>query len=110
VLTRYRQEEEAFQSTEGGKGLLETSEHWEARYQVGCVTPGRYWPCISPGWVYVVALEAQIPTWGERGERLEEEVGEGGEEECADTYEADVCIFAGIFLRISELHRPFCIT
>ena len=32
----------------------------------------------------LVALEAQIPTWGERGGRLEEEVGEGVEEECAD--------------------------
>ena len=32
----------------------------------------------------VLALEAQLPTWGERGGRFEEEVGEGVEEECAD--------------------------
>jgi len=38
----------------------------------------------STGENLVVALEAQLPTWGERGGRLEEEVGEGVEEEFAD--------------------------
>ncbi len=72
------------------------------------MNPGQYRPCTGPGWVYVVALEAQIPTWGDRGGGLEEELGEGVKEKCADTDVADVCIFAGIVLRIFELHQPFC--